>query len=84
MPLPFLSVLLSFQRAILVEGRTTRHITWASVIEVITVAALFILLGFRFDIVGATAAFSAFLGGRLLSTAYLAPGCTRVLSKHSS
>ena len=83
-PLPFLSVLLSFQRAILVEGRTTRHITWASVIEVITVAALFILLGFRFDIVGATAAFSAFLGGRLLSTAYLAPGCTRVLSKHSS
>jgi len=78
-PLPFLSVLLSFQRAILVEGRRTQHITWASVIEVTTVAVLFLTLGFRFEVVGATAAFTAFLGGRLLSTIYLAPGCASVL-----
>tara|TARA_B100000809_G_scaffold256728_1_gene297128 strand:- start:978 stop:2237 length:1260 start_codon:yes stop_codon:yes gene_type:complete len=78
-PLPFLSVLLSFQRAILVEGRRTQHITWASVIEVTTVAVLFLTLGFRFEVVGATAAFTAFLGGRLLSTVYLAPGCASVL-----
>ena len=58
-PLPFLSVLLSFQRAILVEGRRTQHITWASVIEVTTVAVLFLTLGFRFEVVGATAAFTA-------------------------
>ena len=78
-PLPFLSVLLSFQRAILVEGRRTQHITWASVIEVTTVAVLFLTLGFGFDVVGATAAFTAFLGGRLLSTVYLVPGCASVL-----
>jgi len=78
-PLPFLSVLLAFQRAILVEGRRTQHITWASVIEVTTVAVLFLTLGFRFEVVGATAAFTAFLGGRLLSTIYLAPGCASVL-----
>ena len=78
-PLPFLSVLLSFQRAILVEGRRTQHITWASVIEVTTVAVLFLTLGFRFEVVGATAAFTAFLGGRLLSTIYLVPGCASVL-----
>ncbi len=78
-PLPFLSVLLSFQRAILVEGRRTQHITWASVIEVTAVAVLFLTLGFGFEVVGATAAFTAFLGGRLLSTVYLVPGCASVL-----
>ena len=81
-PLPFLSVLLSFQRAILVEGRRTQHITWASVIEVTAVAVLFLTLGVGFEVVGATAAFSAFLGGRLLSTVYLAPGCASVLREY--
>ena len=81
-PLPFLSVLLSFQRAILVEGRRTQHITWASVIEVTAVAVLFLTLGFSFEVVGATAAFTAFLGGRLLSTVYLAPGCASVLREY--
>ena len=81
-PLPFLSVLLSFQRAILVEGRKTQHITWASVIEVTAVAVLFLTLGFGFEVVGATAAFTAFLGGRLLSTVYLAPGCASVLREY--
>ena len=81
-PLPFLSVLLSFQRAILVEGRRTQHITWASVIEVTAVAVLFITLGVGFEVVGATAAFTAFLGGRLLSTVYLAPGCASVLREY--
>ncbi len=81
-PLPFLSVLLSFQRAILVEGRRTQHITWASVIEVTAVAVFFLTLGFGFEVVGATAAFTAFLGGRLLSTVYLALGCTTVLREY--
>ena len=81
-PLPFLSVLLSFQRAILVEGRRTQHITWASVSEVTAVAVLFLTLGFGFEVVGVTAAFTAFLGGRLLSTVYLAPGCASVLREY--
>ena len=40
-PLPALSVLLSFQRAALVQGRRTRPITVATAIEVATIAALF-------------------------------------------
>ena len=83
-PLPFLSVVVGFQRAILIEGHRTQHITWASAIEVTAVAVLFVTLGFGFDVVGATAAFAAFLGGRLLSTTYLAPGCASVLRERYS
>lgn len=73
--LPALSVLLSLQRAVLVESRRTERITVASVLEVATVAATFTLFGFGLDWVGATAAFAAFLAGRGMSNAYLAWGC---------
>ncbi|MDE0899915.1 MAG: hypothetical protein OSA81_12985 [Longimicrobiales bacterium] len=73
--LPALSVLLSLQRAILVESRRTSHITVASAVEVLTVALTFMTLGWGFDFVGATAAFSAFFAGRLMSNAYLVWGC---------
>ncbi len=77
--LPALSVLLSFQRAILVEGRRTRHITVASALEVSTVALAFIGLGWGLDFVGATAAFSAFLCGRVASNVYLIFRCRDVV-----
>jgi len=77
--LPALSVLLSFQRAILVEGRRTRHITVASAVEVSTVALAFISLGWGLDLVGATAAFSAFLCGRVASNLYLIFRCRDVV-----
>lgn len=70
--LPALSVWLSLQRAILVESRKTSHVTVASAMEVTTVAASFTFLGFGLDLVGATAAFGAFLAGRLSSNLYLA------------
>ena len=73
--LPAMSVLLSMQRAILVESRRTEHITVASALEVATVALAFSVFGFGLDWVGATAAFSAFLAGRLMSNTYLAWGC---------
>jgi progressive ankylosis protein len=73
--LPALSVLLSLQRAILVESRRTERITVASAIEVATVAVTFITLGWGLDFVGVTAAFSAFFAGRLMSNAYLSLGC---------
>ncbi|MFQ5538006.1 MAG: hypothetical protein ACE5GJ_11220 [Gemmatimonadota bacterium] len=76
--LPALSVLLALQRAILVKGRRTRPITAASAIEVSMVAVLFILFGFGFDWVGVTAAFSAFLGGRIASNLYLIPKSVEV------
>ena len=80
-PLPALSVLLSLQRAILVEGRRTRHITVASAIEVASVAVVFITLGWGLDLVGATAAFGAFMAGRTAANLYLLPGCRRVMGE---
>jgi hypothetical protein len=79
--LPALSVLLSLQRAVLVEGRRTRHITVASGLEVATVASAFAMLGWGLGLVGATAAFSAFFAGRLMSNLYLAWGGRGVLPR---
>jgi hypothetical protein len=80
--IPFLSVLLSFQRAILVNGRTTRPITWTSVIEVVGIA-LVLFLGIKvLDIVGAVAAAMAILVGRLAGNIYITPPCFGVLRRH--
>jgi Na+-driven multidrug efflux pump len=70
-PLPALSVFLSFQRAIIVQGRRTRPITIATAVEVLVVAILFTILGWTVGLVGVTAAMLAFLGGRLASNVYL-------------
>jgi hypothetical protein len=80
-PLPALSVLLSLQRAILVEGRRTQHVTVASVIEVSTVALAFVALGWGLGLIGATAAFAAFLSGRKASNVYLFFSCVGVLGR---
>ncbi|MCH7564052.1 MAG: hypothetical protein IH968_09525 [Gemmatimonadetes bacterium] len=80
-PLPALSVLLSFQRAVLVKGHTTRPITVATTIEVIGIALLFVVLGWGVGLVGVTAAFLAFLGGRVAGNVYLIRRCALVLGK---
>ncbi|MBT8479196.1 MAG: hypothetical protein KJO06_09770, partial [Gemmatimonadetes bacterium] len=77
--LPALSVLLSFQRAILMQSRVTRPITVATMIEVGAIATLFIAGGWWLGWVGVTAAFVSYVGGRALSTAYLVPHVRRVL-----
>ncbi len=69
--LPALSVLLAFERAVLVQGRRTRPITIATVIEVVGIAVLFPLFGFGVGMVGVTAASIAFVGGRLGGTSFL-------------
>ena len=74
-PLPALSVLLSLQRATLVQTRRTRPITVASAIEVGVVAVGFMALGWGIGLVGATAAFGAFLLGRTASNLYLLGAC---------
>jgi Na+-driven multidrug efflux pump len=77
--LPALSVLLSLQRAILMQTRFTRPITTATVIEVIGIAVLFAIGGWWIGLVGVTAAFLSYVGGRMLSTAYLVSRVRRVL-----
>jgi hypothetical protein len=69
--LPALTVLLSLQSAVLVQQRLTRHITWATAIEVTGIATLFLLLGWGVGWTGASAAFAGLGGGRVAANLYL-------------
>jgi hypothetical protein len=79
-PVPGLSVLLSLQRAILVNGKHTGPITWATVTEVGMVLLLFPVLAWVFGVVGVTSAIAAFLIGRSMSCAYLSVPCRKVVA----
>ena len=79
--LPALSVLLSFQRAILMQARVTRPITVATMIEVTGIAILFAVGGWKIGLVGVTAAFLSYVGGRAASTLYLTSRVRSVLGK---
>lgn len=78
-PLPALSVLLSYQRAVLVQERRTGPITVATAIEVVGIAGIFTWLGWGLEWVGATAAFTAFLAGRIGGNLYLLRSTIAVL-----
>jgi hypothetical protein len=78
---PALTVLLSFQRAILVHGGKTRPITWNAMIEVATIAVV-LYMGIQvLDRVGAVAAAAALLLGRASGNIYLMPPCWRTLQR---
>ena len=70
-PLPALSVWLSYQRAASVLKRRTGPITVATVVEVAGIAGIFAVAAWGLDLVGVTAACVALLGGRILSNLYL-------------
>ena len=70
-PLPALSVWLSYQRAVRVPTRQTGAITAATVLEIVTISLIFSALGWGLGLVGVTAAFVAFVGGRLAANLYL-------------
>jgi hypothetical protein len=78
-PLPFLSVLLSFQRGVLVVARTTRPITIATALEVGCIALLFPILGWKMGIAGVTAAAISITLGRLAANFFLMVPCRRAL-----
>lgn len=69
--IPFFSVLLAFQRAILVHGRRTRPITMATVVEVGAILAVLFFCIRGLDLVGVAAAVSSLFLGRLVGNAYL-------------
>ena len=79
--IPLLSVLLSFQRAILVNGHHTQPITGATVLEIVGVAVGFVVLGRELQLPGVTAAVIAFVGGRLAGNVYLIAPCFSVLAR---
>ena len=69
--IPFFSVLLAFQRSILLFGRNTRPITVATVVEVVGIVGLLYLAIQVFDLVGVVGAVIALFGGRLLGNTYM-------------
>jgi len=76
--LPALSVMLSLQRAILVQGRRTRPITLATGIEVAMIAVLFPIFGWGVGMTGVTAAMLSFICGRAASVLFLSRIAVRV------
>ena len=72
-PIAGLTALLSFQRAVLVVRGTTKAITCATIIEVFGVVAVLWIAISRLDAVGAVAASTALLVGRIGANLYLAP-----------
>ncbi|MGE5401464.1 MAG: hypothetical protein ACM3S2_13765 [Ignavibacteriales bacterium] len=78
---PGLEVLISFQRAILVDSRATKPITVATAIEVLgIILTLFITIRY-FSFVGVVAAATAMLVGRLGANVYLHPSFLMNLNK---
>ena len=69
--MPGLSVMLSFQRAIQVAARDTGHLTWATVLEVLGIVAVLFILTFYVNMIGAIAATTALLLGRIVANLYL-------------
>lgn len=69
--IPGLTVLLAFQRCLLVVSRNTSPITLATIIEVVGIGAVLLLTIRYLDVVGAVAAALGFFLGRLASNLYL-------------
>ena len=69
--IPGLSVILSFQRAIQVSSRETSSLTMATILEVTGIIVVLFLMTFFLNTVGAIAATTAYLIGRLAANFYL-------------
>ena len=79
--MPGLSVLINFQRAVLVESRYTKPITWATLTEVAGILLVLFISIKYFNAVGAVAATLAFMIGRCGSITYLMPSFLKMSSK---
>ncbi len=78
---PMLTVLISFQRALLVDARKTKYITFATILEfsgivIVLIAALKLLA-----VVGVIGATAAFVFGRIAANIYLARPALNVIRK---
>ncbi|MDP6543248.1 MAG: hypothetical protein QGH60_04605 [Phycisphaerae bacterium] len=68
---PALTVLISFQRALLVQRGDTSPITMATVIEVTVILSVLYLAIIKFQAIGVNAAAMAFISGRIAANVYL-------------
>lgn len=79
--MPVMTLLLSFQRAVLVTSEHTTPVTIATAIEVLGIFGVLLLTIHVFGAIGAVGAATAILSGRILSNTYLLPSCSRVLRR---
>lgn len=82
--MPLLSVLVSFQRALLVHGRHTRPVTGATVMEVGGIAITLLACIRLWGLPGATAASIGYVVGRLAANLFLIPSCLRIRPTRAS
>lgn len=80
--IPGLTLLLTFQRSVLVNAKLTRQVTFATLTEVVTIILLLMLTTRFFNMVGATAAAIAYILGRLSANIYLMWPYSKILSTH--
>ena len=78
--LPSLTVLISFQRALLVKNERTTPITVATSIEVIAIFSILFVAIAVFNPIGAIAAAIAFVIGRFCANTYLFIPCKKALT----
>lgn len=81
--LPGLTVLISLQRALLINNKKTKPITIASSIEVIGIFIILFVSIVAFNLIGAIAAFAALVVGRLLANGYLVWPCLKVSKRET-
>lgn len=77
--MPALSVLISFQRAIMVNSKKTTPITIATAIEVLSIIAILFMTIQVFGLIGAIGAAISLMLGRLLANSYLFNSCIKVM-----
>jgi Na+-driven multidrug efflux pump len=78
---PALTVLISFQRAVLVKANETKQITYGTAIEFVGIIIVVAICIKFFSLVGAVAATIAFVIGRMAACGYLMPPTISSLKK---
>ncbi|MBK7632049.1 MAG: hypothetical protein IPJ23_15335 [Ignavibacteriales bacterium] len=78
---PAFTVLISFQRAVLVKANETKQITYGTAIEFIGIIIVVAVCIKFFSLVGAVAATIAFVIGRMAAVTYLTPPSIRALKR---
>lgn len=80
---PGTSVLLAFQRGVLVTARNTMAITVGTTLEVVVIIVTLLIGIFGLDMIGAVAASAALLVGRFAANGYLAVPFSKALRRKS-
>lgn len=81
--MPGLAVFISFQRSMLIAAKKTSPITIATTIEVASIISVLFLLINGYYFIGAIAAMTAFIVGRIGAIIYLFPSFLRIVKKFS-